>query len=253
MKIPATAKRVIKQALNASYEALGVSHTRTKAQIQQMQAQITPEELERRRVSVITAVVGCDAEAVAGFVAAYEREPWVNISLHDAAQHNLYGIPLEDRLTLYALVWAHKPRLAVETGTASGMAATALLSWLVTEPEGRLYSIDLDDNRADAYGALIPQSYQPHFTLVLQGETPVLPTLLDDLGAIDLFYHDSVHTLAHMRWEYELAWPYIRKGGCLASHDIFYSTAFDDFTKKYAGEIAGVGKVGNFGFVIKAV
>jgi hypothetical protein len=54
-----------------------------------------------------------------------------------------------------------------------------------------------------------------------------------------------------MRWEYEAAWPHLRSGGCLVSHDVITTTAFDDFRRERAGQIASSGIVGNLGFIIK--
>ena len=58
-----------------------------------------------------------------------------------------------------------------------------------------------------------------------------LPRLLERLGTIDIFLHDSLHTLEHMTFEFEIAWKYIRPGGFLASDDIDYNEAFSQFCK----------------------
>lgn len=121
---------------------------------------------------------------------------------------------------------------------------------LIAEATGRTF--EMVQAFVDDYGRLIPDEYRPRWELRLEKETPILPQLLDEVGEIDFFYHDSLHKVDHMRWEYELAWPYLRKGGCLASHDILRTTAFDDFRKKYASEITFGGAIGNFGFVIKS-
>ena len=47
-----------------------------------------------------------------------------------------------------------------------------------------------------------------------------MPRLLAQLGQIDLFHHDSLHTYEHMTWEYETAFPYVAPNGVLSSHDV---------------------------------
>ena len=47
-----------------------------------------------------------------------------------------------------------------------------------------------------------------------------LPAILRRLSAIDLFYHDSLHTFQHMTWEYQAALPHLTMRGILSSHDV---------------------------------
>ncbi|MDA7857893.1 class I SAM-dependent methyltransferase [bacterium] len=56
--------------------------------------------------------------------------------------------------------------------------------------------------------------------------------LLQRVGEIDIFIHDSEHTYENMLWEYQTAFPFIKPGGILLSDDILCSEAFHDFTKK---------------------
>jgi predicted O-methyltransferase YrrM len=149
------------------------------------------------------------------------------------------------------LVRAFSPRVCVETGTAAGISATVILRDLARRGEGQLYSIDVDSPRSDRYGALIPAELCGRWELRLQQDEPLLPALLDELKSIDLFLHDSRHTYRHMKWEYETVWPHLRSGGCLASHDVITTTAFDDFRREHGGQIASSGIVGNLGFIIK--
>ena len=45
--------------------------------------------------------------------------------------------------------------------------------------------------------------------------------LLDEVREVGLFFHDSLHTRAHMLFEFETAWPHLAPGGVLAADDIF--------------------------------
>jgi hypothetical protein len=56
--------------------------------------------------------------------------------------------------------------------------------------------------------------------LRLEDVRTALPALLGELPYVDVFFHDDLHTPAHMFWEYELVWPRIRPGGVLLSDDV---------------------------------
>ena len=54
--------------------------------------------------------------------------------------------------------------------------------------------------------------------------------LLPELGRIDIFLHDSLHTYEHMLWEFELAYPFL--GELLFADDALWNSAFEDFARK---------------------
>jgi predicted O-methyltransferase YrrM len=68
---------------------------------------------------------------------------------------------------------------------------------------------------------------------------------MTDLGSVDMFIHDSLHTYEHMVWEYRVAFPQIRPGGLLVSDDALWNAAFPEFSAevkaKQAGILRGVG------------
>lgn len=176
-----------------------------------------------------------------------------DMKLNDAQVWRERGINvtgLEDRVTLAFLVMQLQPMIGIETGTSGGGSAAAILQSM--EPYGGvLHSIDIETPFADEYGILIPDHLRPNWHLHIQSNTAILPQLLEKLEQIHFFYHDSVHTLQHMMWEYETAWPYITSGGILATHDTHFSSAFDDFGRRYRDDIATGGKIGAVGFWVK--
>ena len=118
----------------------------------------------------------------------------------------------------------------VETGVDRGLSSVAILTAMERNQEGELYSIDLPTetrltdgtiyrNTAEI-GKLVPQELRHRWHLILGDARKELPKLLDELKSIDIFLHDSLHTEEHMMWEFQTAWPYIRNGGLLLSHDI---------------------------------
>ena len=81
-------------------------------------------------------------------------------------------------------------------------------------------------------GWLVPQTLRERQTLILGKVEEKLPDLLDRLGAIDIFYHDSLHTYEHMMFEFKTAWRKLIKGGLLIADNIDLNNAFIDFCKE---------------------
>lgn len=153
------------------------------------------------------------------------------------------------RLMLYLLVRKYKPEVVVETGVAEGLSTAYILCAMHENGKGHLYSVDLppalaatleidggcthtyqladgQSHRQFSVGYFVPDRVKSRWTLVLGDARTELPPLLEKLGKIDLFFHDSLHTLEHMTWEYDTAWPYIIDGGLLLSHDVLWNRAF---------------------------
>ena len=61
--------------------------------------------------------------------------------------------------------------------------------------------------------------------------TKKLKNLLESVGKIDIFLHDSMHTYKNMIFEFESAWPYIKHDGFLLSDDILENNSFLEFYK----------------------
>ena len=79
-------------------------------------------------------------------------------------------------------------------------------------------------------GWLVGAALQPRWSLHVGRSEEHLPRILADTpNGIDLFLHDSLHQYATMRWEYETAYPALRAGGLLGSHDIHANRAWPEF------------------------
>ena len=77
----------------------------------------------------------------------------------------------------------------------------------------------------------------------------VLPGLLERLGTIDSFMHDSEHSAECMRFEYEQAWPALRDGGVLLSDDVNSTPAFFEFADRAGREPIFIGR--GLAFLVK--
>jgi predicted O-methyltransferase YrrM len=198
---------------------------------------------------------------------------WAGDRLRDAVRHRrlLLGISGQAKFLdeardlgirpkevwLYSLVRNARPLVVVETGVCEGRSSGAILRAMNTNGEGHLYSIDLptyeeigrvnQDGVADASHVLenrgvgheVPAYLRARWTLLLGDSRELLPPLLERLGCVDMFVHDSDHSYEHQRWEYRTAWPYIAPlGGILASDDTDWTPAFEEF----ASEVAPTGR-----------
>jgi len=156
--------------------------------------------------------------------------------------HSVWQLRLY-RVWVYCLVRALRPRVFVETGVLHGMTSAVVLEALrVNGDGGRLISIDLPSYaesgpaNVDGYtgvlppgrepGWLVPVSLRGHWELLLGPSLEVLPRVLEQERAIDVFLHDSDHTHETMSGEFALAWPALREGGALIADDSTDNTAF---------------------------
>jgi hypothetical protein len=163
--------------------------------------------------------------------------------------HSLGAIGYAEGGYLYALYRHLRPQVAVETGVANGFSTAFALLALDRNGEGQLHSVDLPREVGRSYDAgtfyegegragipsgsepgwLIPPELKERWTLVLGRTQDELPPLLDRLGTIDLFMHDSEHSFDCMWFEFNEAWPHLRDGGMLLSDDVNSTEAFPRF------------------------
>ncbi len=169
----------------------------------------------------------------------------INAALNQLKSHTWLVEYCRDPLYLveYLLVRVSKPETVFETGVADGYSSATILQALEDNDLGQLYSIDLPpigERLPDGtsyflpsgkqVGWAVPQTLHRRWHLISGDASEKLPSLLQDLGNIDIFIHDSLHTEKHMMFEYETAWPFIRQGGLLLSDDI--GVSFSQFSRK---------------------
>jgi predicted O-methyltransferase YrrM len=143
---------------------------------------------------------------------------------------------------LYMLVRAARPQMVVETGVLYGASSGHMLAALAANGTGRLYSIDLGCSPGEPpHDLFVHPDLRTRWEYIVGDTRRELPLLLARLGRIDMFHHDSLHTFAHMTWEYETASAHLAPEGILASHDvltadslrgIFRENAFPAFCRR---------------------
>ena len=163
--------------------------------------------------------------------------------------HSLGAIGYTEGAYLYAVLRKVRPKVAVETGVANGFSTAFSLLALQANGDGHLHSVDLPREVGRDYepgtfhegegragippgsepGWLIPRELKERWTLILGRTQEELPPLLERVGKIDSFMHDSEHSFECMWFEFSAAWPALRDGGILLSDDVNSTEAFPRF------------------------
>lgn len=144
-----------------------------------------------------------------------------------------YSLDDQAGMFLYVLCKIVKPDKVVETGVAYGLSSVYILQALHENQKGKLYSIDYvfrPWQSKEMIGKLIPEHLKNRWQLIFGTSSNNLKKLLTRLESTDIFIHDSLHTYANMKFEFETAWPFIRKGGFLLSDDVLSNNAFYHFS-----------------------
>src|SRR5262245_52233589 len=151
------------------------------------------------------------------------------------------------RCLLYLQARVARPASFVETGVLNGMSSAFILLGLAHAGSGALYSVDLPpvDQRIIDQGTnplpegmgpgwLIPDYLRDHHQLRLGPAEQLLPEMLAELGAVDVFLHDSDHSYSHIMFELGVAWRYLGKGGFALVDNVEQNAAFEDFARGVA-------------------
>ena len=152
---------------------------------------------------------------------------------------------------LYVVVRATKPETVVETGVASGISSAYILQALAVNGGGLLHSIDLPNVQdgsklpaGRASGWIVPDALRSRWHLQLGDTRRLLPALLETLGRLDLFFHDSDHSYETMRFELSLAVRHLADGALLMSDDTHLHRAWDEVCARHTMPAGRVGRVG---------
>jgi hypothetical protein len=160
-----------------------------------------------------------------------------------------------------------RPENVVETGVAHGVTSRLILEALEKNGSGRLSSIDLPPVEKDwreQVGVAVGDRYAKRWTYIKGPSRLRLPKLLAQLGKIDLFIHDSLHSERNVRFELDRAWAALRPGGALVVDDVDANWGFQSFTRTFSGhqsmvceaeplrpDLRRFNKKGLFGIILK--
>lgn len=135
------------------------------------------------------------------------------------------GISYTSGRIVYNFVRQTKPRKLLETGVAKGVSTSYILSALHANEAGFLLSVDTNYKA----GFLVNDELKYRWALLHGKSKDILPKLV--CGDLDVFLHDSDHAYDNMMFEYTWAYPRLKVGGVLLSHDINRNNAIFDFVE----------------------
>lgn len=127
-----------------------------------------------------------------------------------------------------------RPKNIVETGVGHGVTSRFILEALKRNGYGHLWSIDLppiERHLRHEIGVAVGDGHSDRWTFIKGSSRRRLPKLLSELGQIDLFIHDSVHSEYNVRFELDRAWPVLGPKGAVVVDDIDANWGFQTFVQ----------------------
>lgn len=144
-----------------------------------------------------------------------------------------WQISKDEVKAIYAVVKSRRPKIVVETGMGSGVSSTTILSALGSN--GKLISIDpgLPYGKGDKeVGFIIPPELKKNLEWVKGTSSEKLASVLDSVGQVDIFFHDSDHSYENVTFELETVWPRLINNKIILVDNYDWSDAPKDFSYK---------------------
>jgi len=196
-----------------------------------------------------------EAATVPGYAQLMERKAYAESYLAEMGRkygaHYAAGwVTMTDAQYLYWVVRRLKPKVIVQTGVSNGLStAFMMLALAKNGSDGKLHAIDLPAtfDQADpgwtqmgmVYGVaipegqssgwLVPDRYRDRCEVLVGDAKELLAPLVDRIDGIDLFFHDSDHTYAHMMFEYLSLMRKLKPGGVILADDVSWNASLWDY------------------------
>jgi Methyltransferase domain len=130
-----------------------------------------------------------------------------------------------------------RPEVVVETGVAHGVTSRVVLEALKQNESGHLWSIDLPfpfDHRLHGQtGVVVPDACRSRWSYLEGASSQRLPPLVDDVGHVEMFIHDSLHTAKNTLFEMDQAASVMPSGGVMLVDDIGSHDGFTTFARQH--------------------
>jgi hypothetical protein len=157
------------------------------------------------------------------------------------AGRHTYGWYSDAESALCAAIWCTvrhaRPEVVVETGVAHGVSTRLILEGLIRNNHGHLWSIDLphplDHTLHARTGIAVTDSCRARWTYIEGESRRQLPQLVQKVGNVHLFIHDSLHTSANTLFEMEQAASAMPAGGVMLVDDIKRHNGFSTFIEHH--------------------
>ena len=142
-------------------------------------------------------------------------------------------------LAAWCTVLHTRPRAVIETGVARGVTSRIVLEAMRENDRGQLWSIDLPhpfDRQLHAQtGAAVTDACRARWSYLAGASSQRLPPLVAEVGQLDLFIHDSLHTAKNTVFEMEQAASIMSPGGVMLVDDISTHQGFAIFARRHPG------------------
>lgn len=139
---------------------------------------------------------------------------------------------------VWAVVCHLRPATVIETGVARGVTTRFILEAFERAGRGHLWSIDLPPPRSpalhDEIGAAVPRNLRAGWSYVRGSSRRRLRPLLNQIGHVEVFVHDSRHSERNLLFELGNAWKALPPGGVVIADDIDLNCGFHKFKAEHA-------------------
>jgi hypothetical protein len=180
-----------------------------------------------------------------------------------ASGRSTYGWYSDAEISLCSAVWCTvlhtRPAVVVETGVAHGVTSRVILEALRRNDCGHLWSIDLPhplepDLHAQT-GMAVTDACRDRWSYLEGSSRSRLPALVAEVGSLEMFVHDSLHTARNTLFELEHAAARMRPGGVMLVDDIKSHRGFATFARRHPEyqtiACESEDKIGVFGIAVK--
>ena len=132
-----------------------------------------------------------------------------------------------------------QPEVVIETGVARGVTTRIVLEALDHNGRGHLWSIDVpypfDRRLRGQTGAAVPDACRTRWSYQEGSSRQRLPALVKDVGHVEMFIHDSLHTPRNTIFELDQAASVMPPGGVMIVDDIRMHNGFTTFAWRHPG------------------
>ena len=154
-----------------------------------------------------------------------------------------YGWYSDAESFLSRAVWCtavhRQPEVVIETGVAHGVTSRIVLEALTQNDCGHLWSIDLPhpfDHRLHVdTGVAVTDDCRPRWSYLEGSSRQRMPPLVPEVGHVEMFIHDSLHTAKNTLFEMEQAGSVMSPGGVMLVDDIGAHNGFATFARRHPG------------------
>lgn len=130
-----------------------------------------------------------------------------------------------------------RPEVVIETGVAHGITSRIVLETLRQNDLGHLWSVDLpfpfDHQLHTETGAAVTDACRRRWSYLEGSSKQRLPRLVAEVGHVEMFIHDSLHTAKNTLFETEQAASAMPVGGVMLVDDIGSHEGFAAFAGRH--------------------